>query len=336
MIGAARATHEILQRVPQANVVLVRTLGVWGSMFSYARTGAAPPLGLADGAVDPLDDGQPALSGAAAQRPHPHRGRASRPTSQRGPRPAQPLSRTVVRQGRCGATDVCSLPSRSSGRATTSFPSCRIRSTSISNRISAKTRLAVNEMIEEHLGRPLTPQEKEPEATLDLLGLDSLERMETGPGDRRPFRISLRSCGQQPGRALGPGRRANDRLGAEACRPSPVDEDPAARGTGRSSGRHHGRGLRPPRSGRRRRRGGRRRHERRAHLSADARRRDDHGSAFGRTPRRGGRRHVAGVGCGRPRVLRLAHGRQVAGDAQLDHRTGQPGPRRPHARHQAG
>ena len=40
VIGAARATHEILQRVPQANVVLVRTLGVWGSMFSYARTGA--------------------------------------------------------------------------------------------------------------------------------------------------------------------------------------------------------------------------------------------------------------------------------------------------------
>ena len=37
------------------------------------------------------------------------------------------------------------------------------------DRINPKTRLAVNEMIEEYLDRPLTPEQKEPEATLEVL-----------------------------------------------------------------------------------------------------------------------------------------------------------------------
>ncbi len=44
VIGAARATQEILARCPNANVVLVRTRGVWGSMFSCAETGGLPNL----------------------------------------------------------------------------------------------------------------------------------------------------------------------------------------------------------------------------------------------------------------------------------------------------
>ena len=44
VVGAARAVHEILERFPTATIVLVRTQGVWGSMFSYARTGKAPSL----------------------------------------------------------------------------------------------------------------------------------------------------------------------------------------------------------------------------------------------------------------------------------------------------
>lgn len=44
-IGAARALADILRAVPEANIVLVRTCGLWGSMFSYARTGQAPHLG---------------------------------------------------------------------------------------------------------------------------------------------------------------------------------------------------------------------------------------------------------------------------------------------------
>src|SRR5262245_397900 len=41
-IGAARSLAEILRAMPEAQVVLVRTRGVWGSSFSYAYTGEAP------------------------------------------------------------------------------------------------------------------------------------------------------------------------------------------------------------------------------------------------------------------------------------------------------
>lgn len=45
-LGAARSLSEILQAVPDANIVLVRTHGLWGSMFTYARTGQQPRIAL--------------------------------------------------------------------------------------------------------------------------------------------------------------------------------------------------------------------------------------------------------------------------------------------------
>jgi acyl-CoA synthetase (AMP-forming)/AMP-acid ligase II/1-acyl-sn-glycerol-3-phosphate acyltransferase/acyl carrier protein len=36
--------HRIVQSVPEANIVLVRTTGLWGSSFSRALTGASPPM----------------------------------------------------------------------------------------------------------------------------------------------------------------------------------------------------------------------------------------------------------------------------------------------------
>ena len=44
VLGSARAAAEILERCPQAQVVLVRTSGLWGSSFSYAQTGNPPHL----------------------------------------------------------------------------------------------------------------------------------------------------------------------------------------------------------------------------------------------------------------------------------------------------
>lgn len=43
-IGGASAAHFILKEAPEANVVLVRTKGLWGSSFSRALAGSAPPL----------------------------------------------------------------------------------------------------------------------------------------------------------------------------------------------------------------------------------------------------------------------------------------------------
>ena len=44
ILGGSRALTEILQAVPAATIVLVRTTGVWGSMFSFAQTGKHPRL----------------------------------------------------------------------------------------------------------------------------------------------------------------------------------------------------------------------------------------------------------------------------------------------------
>ena len=44
VVGSARAAADLLQRCPQANIVLVRTTGLWGSMFGCARTGGVPDL----------------------------------------------------------------------------------------------------------------------------------------------------------------------------------------------------------------------------------------------------------------------------------------------------
>lgn len=42
-IGAS-GVHSIIQAVPEANIVLVRTIGLWGSSFSRALTGQTPPM----------------------------------------------------------------------------------------------------------------------------------------------------------------------------------------------------------------------------------------------------------------------------------------------------
>jgi long-chain-fatty-acid--[acyl-carrier-protein] ligase len=45
LLGGASFVHNILQECPEANVVLVRTTGLWGSKFSRALTGASPDFG---------------------------------------------------------------------------------------------------------------------------------------------------------------------------------------------------------------------------------------------------------------------------------------------------
>ena len=45
LIGGASFIHNLLQACPEANVVLVRTTGLWGSKFSRSLTGASPDFG---------------------------------------------------------------------------------------------------------------------------------------------------------------------------------------------------------------------------------------------------------------------------------------------------
>ncbi|MGR3973388.1 MAG: AMP-binding protein [Candidatus Rhabdochlamydia sp.] len=45
VIGGASFVHNLVQKCPDANVVLVRTTGLWGSRFSRALTGSTPDFG---------------------------------------------------------------------------------------------------------------------------------------------------------------------------------------------------------------------------------------------------------------------------------------------------
>lgn len=45
VIGGASFVHKLAQEVPEANVVFVRTSGLWGSQFSKALTGSSPDFG---------------------------------------------------------------------------------------------------------------------------------------------------------------------------------------------------------------------------------------------------------------------------------------------------
>ncbi len=47
VIGSARVVYDLVSQCPDLTVVLVRTRGVWGSLFSCARQGKPPPLGRA-------------------------------------------------------------------------------------------------------------------------------------------------------------------------------------------------------------------------------------------------------------------------------------------------
>ncbi|MGD0664746.1 MAG: AMP-binding protein [Rhabdochlamydiaceae bacterium] len=45
VIGGASFVHNLVQECPEANIVLIRTTGLWGSRFSKALTGATPVFG---------------------------------------------------------------------------------------------------------------------------------------------------------------------------------------------------------------------------------------------------------------------------------------------------
>ncbi|MDB5307978.1 MAG: hypothetical protein JWO38_2180 [Gemmataceae bacterium] len=178
-LGGASALTDILRAVPDAEVVLVRTRGVWGSMFTYARTGDRPrllrsfvigfllllanlvffmPRRRVDITVERLDRGKlPELVKDKVNRWFEdwyNAGGPERPTYVPyhflfGPR-----------------TYVFPPPPR------------RPRREIDPDRVTPETRAAVGEILADKLGRPLTAEELRPDTRLDDLGLDSLQRME--------------------------------------------------------------------------------------------------------------------------------------------------------------
>jgi long-chain-fatty-acid--[acyl-carrier-protein] ligase len=176
-LGAGRAVADILQAAPEANVLLVRTCGLWGSRFSYAFTGQRPSLlgGLFRGAAL-------LLGNLLFFMPRRH----VTMTVERFDRRQLPdLRRETVnpwleRWYNAGGPEAPSFVPYHFlfGPRSHEFPQGPTLAEADLGQVKSTTKAGVAQILAERLGRPLSEAEQHPETTLDALGLDSLDRME--------------------------------------------------------------------------------------------------------------------------------------------------------------
>ena len=177
-LGGARAVADILQAVPEATVVLVRTRGVWGSMFSFAQTGQHP------GVIGPYAAGLGWLIAnlfvfAPRRRVDitiEHLERNQLPELRR--ETLNPWLEAWYNEDD-GPEEPTYVPYHFLfGRRTFDFPKLRGLEEIEPSKIKPEIREAVAHLIADKLGRPLSDDELKPDTTFDQLGLDSLDRME--------------------------------------------------------------------------------------------------------------------------------------------------------------
>ncbi len=202
-LGAARALTEILREVPEANVVLVRTRGVWGSMFSFARTGQMPQLGrclvksillLASNLFFFMPRRRVDITMELVDR-----------------RTLTELNWSEVNrwfEARYNP-DGPELPTyvpyhRLFGPWSYQFPSSN-QSANVeiqSNQIRPETHCAIANLLTAQLGQSITPEEIDPATKLDDLGLDSLQRMDLTLAVEQQFAVSAGSVPETVGQLL--------------------------------------------------------------------------------------------------------------------------------------
>jgi long-chain-fatty-acid--[acyl-carrier-protein] ligase len=176
VLGGVRAVTDILQAVPEARVVLVRTRGVWGSLLSWAYTGEYPHLlrrlfegaGLLLANLLVLMPRRPVdITVEAVERER-------LPELRR-----ETLNRWLEDWYNArGAETPTFVPYHFLfGPRTHEFPKPKGLDEVDLARITPETKAEVVHIIERRLNRPLIEGEKDPETTLDQLGMDSLDRM---------------------------------------------------------------------------------------------------------------------------------------------------------------
>ncbi len=178
-LGGARAAADILAAVPDVTVVLVRSRGLWGSLFSFAF-GGRPPLGkrLAQGAgllLANLILFTPRRRGTITVEAFP---------KDRRPEPTREAVNRWLEEW-YGA-DLGGKPETPSfvpyhvlfGPRTFEYPPPPAAADLDLSKVKPATKQAVAEVIEEQLKRPLAPAENAADTTFAALGLDSLDLME--------------------------------------------------------------------------------------------------------------------------------------------------------------
>jgi hypothetical protein len=177
IVGSARVVHELLTRCPEVNVVLIRTRGLWGSIFSCARRGTLPDLGRK--AVAAIGWGLASLVFFLPRRPvHLHAEVIPRDRLPLGSREEFNAFLESWYDADGGQKPLFvryhALFGPSSGRFEAASSGVPVDPATI----SPKTIRLVNEMLASHLRRDLAPDELRAETRFDAIGLDSLDRME--------------------------------------------------------------------------------------------------------------------------------------------------------------
>jgi long-chain-fatty-acid--[acyl-carrier-protein] ligase len=188
-LGGARAAADILRAIPNSTMVLARTRGVWGSSLSYAYTGDSPPL------VKRLLQGAGLLlANLLAFMPR----RQVQITFERVDRRQLPeLRRETINRwlekwyNPEGPEAPTFVPYHFLfGRRTYEYPRVEEPVEINLEEIKPETKQAVTEIVAQKLGRPLTEKEQQPNTTLDVLGLDSLDGMELALAIEKRFGVS--------------------------------------------------------------------------------------------------------------------------------------------------
>lgn len=188
-LGAARTAAEVLKAVPEATVVLVRTRGLWGSSFGWARGGK--PV-LADRLLAGFGWLALNLFVFGPRRPVHIHVEAFGPGER--PEPAREklnpwLERWYEADGGEKPTFVPYHPFI--GPREYHFPPpVRAADGPDLTRVKSATREAVAHILADHLKRDLTPDEDKPETAFADLGLDSLEAAEVALEVERRFGFS--------------------------------------------------------------------------------------------------------------------------------------------------
>jgi long-chain-fatty-acid--[acyl-carrier-protein] ligase len=189
-IGPTRATADILRSLPDCNVLLVRSRGVWGSSWTWARLGVRPPL------IRLLLAGFGwILANLLFFMPR-RRVEITIETADRGrlPEPRRELLNPWLEQWYNG--DLAGHAEKPTwvpyhflfGRRSFDFPPThRKMEDADTGPVRPETREAVLTLLSDRLQRPLTENETRPETRLDQLGLDSLDRMELSLQIERQF-----------------------------------------------------------------------------------------------------------------------------------------------------
>lgn len=177
-LGASQAVADILQAVPDAEVILVRTRGLWGSSFTWAPTATKPNLARRIGAAAGW-----LLANLLVLMPR----RRLDITVERGDRRALPEPRREILNPWLEGWYNADGPERPTfvpyhllfGPRTWEFPKPIGLAAADLGKVTPAVKEEVAHILEEAIQRPLTPTERQPDTRLNQqLGLSSLDLMD--------------------------------------------------------------------------------------------------------------------------------------------------------------